>query len=104
MPDLATLTARFLPVLHIEDQPEVAERLVELAATMRREDAPAVGLPPYKGLKYFDETDAELFFGREVLTSLLLEHIVEGLKSEPRASWLSSAHQEAGNHRWCAPA
>ena len=84
MPDLATLTARFLPALHIEDQPEVAERLVELAATMRREDAPAVGLPPYKGLKYFDETDAELFFGREALTSLLLEHIVEGLKSEPR--------------------
>ena len=84
MPDLATLTARFLPVLHIEDQPEVAERLVELAATMRREDAPAVGLPPYKGLKYFDETDAELFFGREALTSLLLEHMVEGLNSEPR--------------------
>lgn len=84
MPDLATLTARFLPVLQIEDQPEVAERLVELAATMRREDAPAVGLPPYKGLKYFDETDAELFFGQEALTSLLLEHIVEGLNSEPR--------------------
>src|SRR5512145_2920206 len=65
MPDLATLTARFLPVLHIDDQPEVAESLLELAATMRREDAPAVGLSPYKGLQYFEETDAELFFGRE---------------------------------------
>ena len=84
MPDLATLTARFLPALQIEDQPEVAERLLELAVTMRREDAPAVGLPPYKGLKYFDETDAELFFGREALTSLLLERLVAGLKSEPR--------------------
>ncbi len=84
MPDLATLTARFLSALQIEDQPEVAERLLELAATMRREDAPAVGLPPYKGLKYFDETDSELFFGREALTSLLLERLVAGLNSEPR--------------------
>jgi transcriptional regulator with XRE-family HTH domain len=66
MPDLATVTARFLPALHIEDQPEVVERLLELAATVRREDAPAVGLPPYKGLHYFDETDAELFFGRRL--------------------------------------
>ena len=84
MPDLATLTARFLPALHIEDQPEVAERLLELAATMRREDAPAVGLPPYKGLQYFDETDAELFFGRETLTTLLLERVYERLESDQR--------------------
>src|SRR5512137_3154898 len=48
MPDLATLTARFLPALHLEDQPDVAARLLELAAAVRREDAPAVGLPPYK--------------------------------------------------------
>ena len=46
MPDLATVTARFLPALHIEDQPEAARRLLELAAAVRREDAPAVGLPP----------------------------------------------------------
>jgi WD40 repeat protein/DNA-binding XRE family transcriptional regulator len=84
MPDLATLTARFLPALHIEDQPDVAERLLELAATVRREDAPAVGLPPYKGLQYFDETDAELFFGREALTNLLLERLVKRLESDQR--------------------
>src|SRR5512137_964894 len=48
LPDLATLTARFLPALRAEDQPEVAARLLELAAAMRREDAPATGLPPYK--------------------------------------------------------
>ena len=82
MPDLATLTARFLPALHIEDQPEVAERLLELAATMRREDAPAAGLPPYKGLKYFDESDAELFFGREALTDLLLQRLNDQLASD----------------------
>src|SRR5512139_3851906 len=84
MPDLATLTARFLPVLHIEDQPEAARRLLELAATMRREDAPAVGLPPYKGLQYFDEADAELFFGREALTNQLLERLTVRLESDQR--------------------
>jgi predicted transcriptional regulator len=47
LPDLATLTARFIPALHAEDQPEVAARLLELAAAVRREDAPAAGLPPY---------------------------------------------------------
>lgn len=84
MPDLATLTALFFPALHIDDQPEVAERLLELAATVRREDAPAAGLPPYKGLHYFEESDAELFFGREALTNLLLERLAERLDSVPR--------------------
>ncbi len=72
LPDLATLTARFLPILDLEKEPEVAARLLELAAAVRREDAPAAGLPPYKGLHYFDEGDAELFFGREALTARLI--------------------------------
>jgi transcriptional regulator with XRE-family HTH domain len=79
LPDLATLTARFLPALHVEDQPEVAARLLELAASVSRADAPAVGLPPYKGLRYFGENDAELFFGREALTDLLLSRVNEQL-------------------------
>jgi WD40 repeat protein/transcriptional regulator with XRE-family HTH domain len=84
LPDLATVAARFLPALYIEDQPEVAARLLELAASVRREDAPAVGLAPYKGLHYFDEADAELFFGREALTGLLLERLHERLGSDRR--------------------
>jgi WD40 repeat protein len=84
LPDLATLTARFIPALHAEDQPEVAARLLELAAAVRREDAPAAGLPPYKGLYYFDESDAELFFGREGLTETLIDHVRTGLKSDQR--------------------
>ena len=84
LPDLATLTARFLPALHIENQPEIAKRLLELAATVRREDAPAVGFPPYKGLHYFEETDAELFFGREALTGQLLNRLMERVNSEQR--------------------
>jgi WD40 repeat protein/transcriptional regulator with XRE-family HTH domain len=84
MPDIATLTARFLPALHIEEEPEVAKRLLELAAAVRREDAPAVGLPPYKGLQYYDETDAELFFGREGLTALLLERLTSQMEAKQR--------------------
>ena len=84
LPDLATLTARFIPALHAEDQPEVAARLLELAAAVRREDAPAAGLPPYKGLYYFDEPDAEWFFGREELTETLVNHVNTGLKSDQR--------------------
>jgi len=84
LPDLATLTARFIPALYAEDQPEVAARLLELAAAVRREDAPAAGLPPYKGLYYFDESDAELFFGREELTQTLLNHVNHGVVANQR--------------------
>jgi len=84
LPDVATISARFLPVLMLDDQPEVAKRLLELAENIRREDAPAFGLPPYKGLFYFDESDSELFFGREKLTALLAERIFSGLKTDHR--------------------
>ena len=82
LPDLATITARFIPALHLEDQPEVARRLLELASAMRREDAPGAGLPPYKGLQQFEEKDAELFFGREALSSRLVGRVVERSDSE----------------------
>ena len=84
LPDLATLTARFIPALYAEDQPEVAERLLELAAAVRREDAPAAGLPPYKGLYFFDESDSELFFGREKLIEILVNRVNTGLDSNRR--------------------
>ncbi len=48
LPDLATITARFLPVLEVEKEPEVAARLLELAAAVRREDAPPPGCLPIK--------------------------------------------------------
>ena len=84
MPDLATLIARFIPALFAEDDPEVAARLLELAAAIRREDAPAAGLPPYKGLYYFDEADAELFFGREQLTETLVDHVMTRVHTNER--------------------
>ncbi len=42
------------------------------------EDSPAPGVSPFKGLQYFDVTDAELFFGREQLTA----HLVARLRHE----------------------
>ena len=41
------------------------------------EEPPAPGEPPYKGLQYFDEVDADLFFGREGLIAKLVGHLRE---------------------------
>src|ERR671918_1870591 len=73
MPDIPTVEARFVPALGLENQPKVIARLLDLAASVRREDAPGLGLCPYKGLSYFDEADSDLFVGREELTSKLVE-------------------------------
>jgi WD40 repeat protein len=76
LPDIATIEARFVPALGLEDEPKAVARLLELAAQVRREDAPALGLCPYKGLNYFDEADADLFVGREDLTTKLVERVL----------------------------
>lgn len=39
------------------------------------EEPPAPGESPYKGLQYFDTTDASLFFGRERLTAELVAYL-----------------------------
>src|SRR5512141_110363 len=71
LPDIPTVEARFVEALDLEEDPKAAARLLELASNVRREDAPTLGLPPYKGLSYFEESDAELFVGREALTERL---------------------------------
>src|SRR5687768_15727034 len=76
LPDIPTIEARFVSALDLEHEPKVVARLLELAANIRREDAPALGLCPYKGLNFFDEVDADLFVGREALTSKLVERVL----------------------------
>jgi WD40 repeat protein/transcriptional regulator with XRE-family HTH domain len=76
LPDIPTIEARFISALGIEDEPKVVTRLLELAGNVRREDAPGLGLCPYKGLNYFDEPDADLFVGREALTTKLTERVL----------------------------
>ncbi|MGB0383596.1 MAG: CHAT domain-containing protein [Ardenticatenaceae bacterium] len=39
------------------------------------EDAPAPGVPPFKGLHYFEQKDADRFFGREKLTAQLMARL-----------------------------
>lgn len=84
LPDLASITARFLPALQTENEPKVAARLLELAVAMRQEDAPASGLPPFKGLLCFDEGDADVFFGRESLTEALVARLTNGAEQAER--------------------
>jgi transcriptional regulator with XRE-family HTH domain len=40
-PDLATVMALFVPALHVEDEPELVARLIELAAQARGDLVPA---------------------------------------------------------------
>src|SRR5688572_18871518 len=81
-PDIPTIEARFVSALSLEDEPKAVARLLDLAANVRREDAPGLGLSPYKGLNYFDEADADLFVGREVLTARLTERVLSLISSE----------------------
>ncbi len=76
-PDLTTVKALFIPALHLEDEPDLTTRLLELARSARQEDAPAPGVTPYKGLLFFDQADADLFFGREALTAHLVERVTD---------------------------
>src|SRR5689334_5967093 len=76
LPDIPTIEARFVSALGIEQEPKAVARLLDLAANVRREDAPAPGASPYKGLNYFDESDANLFVGREALTVKLTELVL----------------------------
>src|SRR5512140_1805874 len=76
LPDIPTIEARFVSALGIEQEPKAVARLLDLAANVRREDAPAPGSSPYKGLNYFDESDADLFVGREALTNKLTELVL----------------------------
>ena len=76
-PDLTALKALFIPALHFENEAELIARFLELAQSARQEDAPAPGIPPYKGLLFFDESDSELFFGREALTAHLAERVAD---------------------------
>jgi WD40 repeat protein len=75
-PDLPTIEARFVSALGLEEESKAVARLLDLAANVRREDAPGLGLCPYKGLNYFDEADADLFVGREELTGKLVERVL----------------------------
>jgi WD40 repeat protein/transcriptional regulator with XRE-family HTH domain len=77
LPDTATVAALFVPALGLDDEPTLARRLLQLAEEAHNEEERFPGPPPYKGLEFFDTTDAGLFFGRELLTARLVGHLRE---------------------------
>ncbi len=77
LPDPMGVKALFFPALHLQDDPAFAARLLELAESARQAEAPFAGVAPYKGLLFFDEPDADLFFGREATTEQLAKHVME---------------------------
>ena len=99
LPDIPTIESSFVYALGLEEEPKVVARLLELAANVRREDAPAPGLCPYKGLNFYDESDADLFVGREALTARLLERILS-MTLRPGSGQASSG--EATKERFLA--
>lgn len=82
-PDIPTIEARFVSALDLESEPRAVARLLDLAANVRREDAPGLGLCPYKGLNFFDEADADMFVGREAVTARLVERVLSLTSSGP---------------------
>lgn len=74
-PEIAAVKALFVPALGIENEPEMVARLLELAESARQEELPVQGIAPYKGLLFFDETDAAWYFGREALTLHLMKRV-----------------------------
>lgn len=52
--------------------PEALNLLNPDLAKQTKTEAPVAGKPPYMGLRYFDASDADLFFGRDALTRELL--------------------------------
>jgi WD40 repeat protein/DNA-binding SARP family transcriptional activator len=72
---------------HIRDEsyPPASGRMADLQI-----EPPSPGEPPYKGLHYFEEDDADLFFGREALTARLVTRVNECLSdTSEQARFLS---------------
>ena len=87
-PDVPTVAARFIPALHLDSDPDTVTRMLDLAA-MPAQPAPASGSAPFKGLQYFEEADADVFFGREDLTERLAERVYDSLSASPPLRFLA---------------
>ena len=68
--------------LEVSDVPLMAQasRAVTLVRSARAggEEPPAPGVPPFKGMQAFDETDADRFFGRDGLIATLADRLCNG--------------------------
>ena len=58
--------------------PEPAKQSKSIRSSPPADEAPVPGESPYKGLQFFDEADADYFFGREKLTETIYRSLVAG--------------------------
>ncbi|TAH51625.1 MAG: hypothetical protein EYC68_09685 [Chloroflexota bacterium] len=65
-------TMRGVPITHVSLN---APRIVVGSKQALYDEPPAPGEPPFKGLDFFDEPDANLFFGREQLVSKIAREL-----------------------------
>ena len=73
-------------------------RKVSKAGSESAGDAPpAPGKAPFKGLNYFDEVDAALFFGREKMTAQLVSLVWGCLATEPDSSRFTAVLGASGS-------
>ncbi len=86
LPYPAVILAHFVPASESQNEPAFAARSWVLPAAAYRVDTPAPGLAPVKGLHYFDEGDADDFFGREALTWDLPMRVIQIPGGRPKAS------------------
>jgi WD40 repeat protein len=65
-------------VLHILED---GKFIIEGTTSVSINEPPSPGEPPFKGLQFYDESDADLFFGREALTASIINRIGECLRA-----------------------
>ena len=77
----------------LEDERYVIEGVPSVAIN----EPPAPGEPPFKGMQYFTESDADLFFGRELLTAQLAAHLRPSTVSSTPVSLENRPRDEGGS-------
>ena len=66
---------RFPQAIYQLDIEELPCEFPALRTLSAKEEPPTPGEPPFKGLQYFDESDAGLFFGRQEITARLAAEV-----------------------------
>ena len=77
LPDVTASRRSSSPPCTSKKIPQLAARLPGFSPIGAAGGCTCARDSPYKGLLFFDETDSELFFGREALTAQLTGHVMD---------------------------
>jgi WD40 repeat protein len=95
-PELDGLIVRLLAKRPAE-RPASALEVRQILDEIGSVEAPMPGESPFKGLQYFEEADASLFFGREALTERLVAHIQDMAVTQPTSPALLTVVGASGS-------